>query len=436
MSLTLFSLCVASEPRLFGTTGPGFRAVFQLLKGSHRAAKAPRISGGKEHSMRTSIQKNHAKADRTFSAQPINFPVPLAWRQNSQSPTCQRIASQAARHDARQKLILLKKSREFSPSRRKPPPRSSVVGCGHQHLRYNDHRQVNAAEPAQPRLAHRILPAGTARMPESPRPFVHLHCHSHYSLLDGASEIGALVKRAKEHGMNSLALTDHGNLHGALEFYKTAKEAGINPIIGYEAYIAPGGRYEKKDAANSKEASYHLTLLAQNRTGFKNLVKLASAASLEGFYYKPRIDKELLAAHHEGIVCLSGCVSSELSLALIKGGADVEDFREAREIAAWFQGVFGERYFIEIMNNGVEVQRLQLEAAVDLAKRLGIPLVATSDAHYVRQDDAVAQDVLLCINTGKFRTDTNRMRMENDTFYLRSPEEMYAHFPGLEDAVG
>src|SRR5688500_17860335 len=282
----------------------------------------------------------------------------------------------------------------------------------------------------------RILFAGNASMPDSARPFVHLHCHSHYSLLDGASEITTLVKRAKELGMNALALTDHGNLHGALEFYRAAKAEGINPIIGYEAYIAPGSRFEKKDAANSKEASYHLTLLAQDRTGFKNLIKLASAASLEGFYYKPRIDKELLAAHHEGLICLSGCVSSELSLALIKGGADVEDFREAREIAAWFRKLMGERYFIEIMNNGVEVQKLQLEAAVDLAKRLGIPLVATSDAHYIQREDSVAQDVLLCINTGKFRTDTNRMRMENDSFYLRSPEEMYRHFPGLEDAVG
>ena len=272
-------------------------------------------------------------------------------------------------------------------------------------------------------------------MADSPRPFVHLHCHSHYSLLDGAGAIGALVKRAKAQGMNALALTDHGNLHGALEFYKKAKDAGINPIVGYEAYIAPGSRFEKKDAANSKEASYHLTLLAQNRTGFRNLVKLASAASLEGFYYKPRIDKELLEAHNEGIICLSGCVSSELSHSLIKGGADVEDFREAREIAAWFHKLFGERYFVEIMNNGVEIQRLQLEAAVDLAKKLGLPLVATSDAHYVQREDAVAQDVLLCINTGKFRTDTNRMRMENDSFYLRAPDEMYAHFPGLEDAV-
>src|SRR5688572_15477397 len=228
-------------------------------------------------------------------------------------------------------------------------------------------------------------------MPDSPRPFVHLHCHSHYSLLDGASEIGSLVKRAKELGMNSLALTDHGNLHGALEFYKTAKGEGINPILGYEAYIAPGSRFEKKDAANSKEASYHLTLLAQNRTGFQNLIKLASAASLEGFYYKPRIDKELLAAHSEGLVCLSGCVSSELSLALIRGhGADQKDLREATEIAGWFRNLFGERYFLEIMNNGVDIQRLQLEAAVDLSKEIGIPLVATSDAHYIDRDDAEA----------------------------------------------
>ncbi len=270
----------------------------------------------------------------------------------------------------------------------------------------------------------------------SPRNFVHLHCHSHYSLLDGASEITALVKRAKSHGMNALALTDHGNLHGALEFYRAAKGEGINPILGYEAYIAPGSRFEKKDAANSKEASYHLTLLAQNRTGFKNLVKLASLASLEGFYYKPRIDKEILAAHSEGLICLSGCVSSELSFSLLKGsGADSKDLHEAAEIARWFQSLFGERYFLEIMNNGVEIQRLQLEAAVDLARQIGIPLVATSDAHYINREDAEAQDVLLCINTGKFRTDTNRMKMENDSFFLRSPEEMYSHFPGLEDAV-
>lgn len=266
------------------------------------------------------------------------------------------------------------------------------------------------------------------------RPFVHLHCHSHYSLLDGASSIERLVERTKGHGMNALALTDHGNLHGALEFYKAAKGGGLNPIIGMEAYIAPGSRFEK-DAGSMKEASYHLTLLAQNRTGFKNLIKLASAAMLEGFYFKPRIDKELLAQFHEGLICLSGCVSSEFSRALLRGHGGESELKEAMEVAGWFQKLFGERYFIEIMNNGVEIQRLQLEAAVDLARQVGLPLVATSDCHYVDPEDAEAQDVLLCVNTGKFRTDTSRMRMDGNQYFLRRPEEMYAAFPGLEEAV-
>jgi DNA polymerase III subunit alpha len=266
------------------------------------------------------------------------------------------------------------------------------------------------------------------------RSFVHLHCHSHYSLLDGAGSIDKLVERCKSHGMNSLALTDHGNLHGALEFYKKAKGKGINPIIGYEAYVAPASRYER-DAQSSKDASFHLTLLAQNRIGFQNLVKLASHASLEGFYYKPRIDKELLEKYNEGIICLSGCVSSEFSRALLKGTADESNLRDSMEIAGWFHKTFGDRYFVEIMNNGIEIQRLALEGAVDVAKRMGLPLVATCDTHYVDREDAEAQDVMLCINTGKFRTDTNRMKMENNSFYLRSPEEMYESFPGLEDAV-
>jgi DNA polymerase-3 subunit alpha len=283
-------------------------------------------------------------------------------------------------------------------------------------------------------FARRDAAASSGGWLMSARPFVHLHCHSHYSLLDGASSIPKLIQRAKDHGMNALALTDHGNLHGALEFYKKAKDKGINPIVGYEAYVAPGSRFER-DASSSKEAAFHLTLLAKNRTGFQNLVKLASHAYLEGFYFKPRIDRELLERYNEGIICLSGCVSSEFSRALIKGTADESHLKEAMNTAAWFHGVFGDRYFIEIMNNGVEIQRLQLEGAVDLAKKMGLPLVATSDAHYVDREDAEAQDVMLCINTGKFRTDTNRMRMENNSFFLRPPEEMYAHFPGLEDAV-
>ncbi|MGE0757741.1 MAG: DNA polymerase III subunit alpha, partial [Pirellulaceae bacterium] len=264
--------------------------------------------------------------------------------------------------------------------------------------------------------------------------FVHLHCHSHFSLLDGAGPIDKLVARAKQHGMNALAITDHGNLHGALEFYRQAKDAGINPIIGYEAYIAPGSRFEK-DAGSMKEASYHLTLLAQNRTGFKNLIKLASAASLEGFYFKPRIDKELLTRHHEGIICLSGCVSSEFSRSILRGHGGEEELRDAMEVAAWFHRLFGDRYFIEIMNNGIEIQRLATEGAVDIARRMGLPLVATCDTHYVDREDAEAQDVLLCINTGKFRTDPSRMKMDGSEYYLKSPAEMYASFPGLEDAV-
>jgi DNA polymerase III subunit alpha len=266
------------------------------------------------------------------------------------------------------------------------------------------------------------------------RSFVHLHCHSHFSLLDGASPIGGLVARAKSQGMNALALTDHGNLYGALEFYQKAKAAGINPILGYEAYVAPGSRFNKEVSKND-EASYHLTLLAQNRTGFQNLIKLASAAFLEGFYRKPRIDKELLAAHSEGLVCLSGCVSGEFSRSLLRNQQAEPDLKQAMEVAAWFHQLFGDRYFIEIQNNGLEIQRMALEGAVEVAQRMGLPLVATSDAHYVNREDAEAQDVLLCINTGKFRTDTNRMRMEGDQFYLRGPEEMYASFAGMEDAV-
>ncbi len=265
-------------------------------------------------------------------------------------------------------------------------------------------------------------------------PFVHLHCHSHYSLLDGASSIGGLIDRAKATGMNALALTDHGNLHGALEFYKKAKAAGINPILGYEAYIAPQSRFQK-EAAGMKEASYHLTLLAQNRQGFGNLIKLASAAFLEGFYFKPRIDRELLAAHSEGLICLSGCVSGELSRTLLSENLSDPVWRQAQEVAAWFQGVFGERYFIEIQNNGLEIQRLALERSIEIARRMGLPVVATSDAHYVNREDAEAQDVLLCINTGKYRTDKNRMRMEGDQFFLRAPDEMYAALAGHEDAL-
>ena len=265
------------------------------------------------------------------------------------------------------------------------------------------------------------------------RPFVHLHCHSHYSLLDGAGSIDRLIERAVSLGMNGLALTDHGNLHGALQFYTKAREAGLNPIVGYEAYIAPGSRRERK-VRDGHPPSYHLTLLAQNERGFRNLIKLASKAYLEGFFYKPRIDRELLAEHHEGLICLSGCVSSEFSKSILRGTADEGDLEEARQIAEWFVRLFGDRYYIEIMNNGEPTQQLVMQGAVDIARQMGIPLVATSDCHYVTRDDHAIQDVLLCVNTGKFRADTDRLHMVGD-YSLRSPDEMYAAFPGLEDAV-
>ncbi len=268
----------------------------------------------------------------------------------------------------------------------------------------------------------------------STSPFVHLHCHSHYSLLDGAGKIDRLLEQVHALRMNALALTDHGNLYGALEFYRKAKKVGVKPIIGYEAYVAPGRR-DQRDASSIKESNYHLTLLARNRTGYQNLLKLASAAFLEGFYFRPRIDKELLAAHHEGLICLSGCASGELSRALLQGAGGRPNIEHGMQVAGWFRELFGDRYFIEIQNSGLEVQKMAMEGLVEVARRLDIPLVATNDVHYVAREDAEAQDILLCINTGNYRTDTKRMRMEGDEFYLRSPEEMYAAFPDHEDAV-
>ncbi|MFM8414425.1 MAG: DNA polymerase III subunit alpha [Planctomycetota bacterium] len=223
-----------------------------------------------------------------------------------------------------------------------------------------------------------------------------------------------------------------GNLHGALEFYEAAKAAGINPIVGYEAYIAPGSRFQK-DAGSQKDSSYHLTLLARDRTGFANLLQLATKAYLEGFYFKPRIDRELLEAHGEGLICLSGCLSSEFARSLIGAApGQAEALAEAREIAGWFQRTFGDRYFIEIQDNGLDVQRQVNEAALELSRELGIPPVATCDCHYVNREDAEAQDILLCVNTGRFRSDTSRMRMDSSEFYLKSPAEMHAAFAGLD----
>ncbi len=261
------------------------------------------------------------------------------------------------------------------------------------------------------------------------RPFAHLHCHTHYSLLDGASKIPDLLKKVKELGMNSCAITDHGNLYGALEFYQKAKEAGVNPILGYEAYIAPGHRTDRT-ASRMKDASFHLTLLAMNRKGFQNLVKMSSAAYLEGYYYRPRIDKELLAAHSEGIICLSGCASSELSRLLL-----ADEKEKAESLVHWFDKLFGDRFYLEIQDGGVEIQQSCAEATTLLANRMGLPLVATNDAHYLCQTDSAMHDVLLCVNTKSLRSDEKRMKINTDQLFIRSPEQMYAAFPKLADAV-
>ena len=264
------------------------------------------------------------------------------------------------------------------------------------------------------------------------RPFVHLHCHSHYSLLDGASKVPDLVKRAVSLGMPALAVTDHGNLYGAVEFLREAKSGGLKPIIGLEAYVAPGKRHERSTGGGSGgEYAFHLTLLARTGEGVRNLMRLSSKSFLEGFYYKPRIDKEILEQHSEGLICLSGCASAEFSDLILHGKT-----KEAEALAAWYQKVFGEEnFYVEVQDNGVPIQRDCAQGAVDIARRMGLPLVATSDAHYLVREDAPAHDILLCINTGRTVDDPNRMRFENDQFHVRTAEEMYAAMPGHDEAL-
>ncbi|HEX8200945.1 MAG TPA: PHP domain-containing protein, partial [Isosphaeraceae bacterium] len=229
------------------------------------------------------------------------------------------------------------------------------------------------------------------------RPFVHLHCHSHYSLLDGASKIPDLVRRAKGLGMPALAITDHGNLYGAVEFLRESKAADFKPILGLEAYVAPGRRTDRTTGGGSgQEYAFHLTLLARNGAGFRNLMRLSSRSFLEGFYYKPRIDKEILERHAEGLICLSGCASAEFSDLILHGKR-----AEAERLCAWYQKVFGpENFFVEVQDNGIQIQRDCAAGALDIARRMGLPVVATSDAHYLTREDAPAHDILLCINTG------------------------------------
>lgn len=264
------------------------------------------------------------------------------------------------------------------------------------------------------------------------RSFCHLHCHTHYSLLDGFNRIPDLVKQTKKLGMNSCAITDHGNLYGAIEFYTKCTEEGIKPIIGYEAYVAPGDRRERKKVDGNNY--FHLTLLAKNNVGFKNLIKLSSLAFLEGFYYHPRIDKETLEQYKEGLIVLSGCLAGELSDNILK-----DRTKDAVSLIKWYEKTFGEDFYLEIQNNGLDLQDQCTVAVTDLANKIGIPMVATADAHYLCAHDAEAHDILFCINTERKHNPNKRLypegRMPNP-YFVRSPEDMYNLFPKHAEAVG
>ena len=258
--------------------------------------------------------------------------------------------------------------------------------------------------------------------------FVHLHIHSEFSLLDGANRIKDLPVRAKELGMNAMAITDHGVMFGIIDFYKACKANGVKPIIGCEVYVAPRTRFDKDPNLDSKYN--HLILLAKDNQGYQNLTQLVSLGFTEGFYYKPRIDKEILEKYHEGLVCCSACLAGEVSQAILKGNIE-----EAKKAALWFKSVFGEDYYLEIQNNGVKEQVLVNQKLIELSHELGIPLVATNDAHYLKREDAYNHEVLLCIQTGKRMTDEDRMRFETDELYVKSPEEMSEYFSNVPEAI-
>lgn len=259
--------------------------------------------------------------------------------------------------------------------------------------------------------------------------FAHLHVHTEFSLLDGASRIKNLVTAVKELGMDSVAITDHGVMYGTIDFYKECLKQGVKPIIGCEVYLAPGSRKERQEINGVKY--YHLILLAENQTGYRNLVQLVSLANIEGMYYKPRVDKELLKKYHEGIICLSACVAGEIPRALIQGNK-----AKAESLVQEYLNIFGkDNFFLEIQNHGLAEERISNAGLVELAQKYNIGLVATNDCHYVSRADSEFHDILLCIQMGKTIDDTARMRFNSDDYYVKSPAEMAELFKDYPEAI-
>ncbi|HEV2697647.1 MAG TPA: PHP domain-containing protein, partial [Terriglobales bacterium] len=258
--------------------------------------------------------------------------------------------------------------------------------------------------------------------------FVHLHLHTEYSLLDGSIRMKQLMKMAAEYKMPAVAITDHGNLFGAIEFYQEAQRAGVKPIIGCEAYIAAGSHKDRP--GSRRDSAYHFTLLAQNEAGYRNLVKLITAAHLDGFHYAPRIDKELLSAHAAGLIGLSGCLAGEINSAI-----QANNLEKAKQSAAEYRDILGpENFFLEMHDHGMEAQRLCNRVLPQIARDIGLGLVAANDVHFLRRSDHDAHDVMLCIGTGKMVQDENRMRYVPE-LYFKSPAEMHEIFRDFPEAI-
>ncbi|GIV84737.1 MAG: hypothetical protein KatS3mg052_1744 [Candidatus Roseilinea sp.] len=249
--------------------------------------------------------------------------------------------------------------------------------------------------------------------------FVHLHVHSEYSLLDGFGNIKKLVRRAKELDMPALALTDHGAMYGAIEFFDVCSELGVKPIVGVELYLCKRGRRMQDKDVNFDRSPHHLLLLAMNNAGYKNLMKLSSLAQLEGYYYKPRIDHDALAQYNQGLICTSGCPSAEIPRLIQQG-----QFEQARAVTQWYLDLFGDRFYFELQDHDLPELKLINETLIAWSKEMSVPLVATNDVHYVLREDAPSHDLMLCIQTDALLSDKNRMRFNNDSYYLKSEAEM------------